>query len=209
MDMKSARNVGDGHNFCPWHLSDVYTFHRVVINEIAAACRQHMRIVYLKHLSITRYANLLALMSLFDLKLFKFPAYDTSLVWKRYDQQFMKFDDLELLYLKTSWRTAFAISKLLMKFELCVISFLIYTEAKPADKPLSCSVISALKTFIGGPVNVINTASEYIRWQWRNSMSMPVGFRRHLVGKTLRNVCYCNIAWIWFVSKLMIIWTYS
>jgi len=26
------------------------------------------------------------------------------------------------------------------------------------------------------------------------SISMPVGFRRRLVGKTLRNVCYCNIA---------------
>jgi len=25
-------------------------------------------------------------------------------------------------------------------------------------------------------------------------ISIPAGFRRHLVGKTLRNVCHCNIA---------------
>jgi len=32
----------------------------------------------------------------------------------------------------------------------------------------------------------------YIGWQW--FISMPAGFCRHLVGKTLRNVCYCDIA---------------
>ena len=36
-------------------------------------------------------------------------------------------------------------------------------------------------------------------------ISMPTGFRRHLVGKTLRNICYCNIAEIRSVAKLVII----
>jgi len=34
---------------------------------------------------------------------------------------------------------------------------------------------------------------------------MPAGFRRHLVGKTLRNICYCNTAEIRSVAKLVII----
>ena len=34
---------------------------------------------------------------------------------------------------------------------------------------------------------------------------MPAGFRRHLVGKTLRNVLHCDIAEIRFVGKLVII----
>jgi len=34
---------------------------------------------------------------------------------------------------------------------------------------------------------------------------MLAGFRRHLVGKTLRNACHCDIAKIRFVDKLMII----
>jgi len=33
---------------------------------------------------------------------------------------------------------------------------------------------------------------------------MSAGFRRHLVGKTLRNVCYCDVAEIRFIGKLMI-----
>jgi len=36
-------------------------------------------------------------------------------------------------------------------------------------------------------------------------ISMPAGVCCHLVGKTLRNICYCNIAEIRFVAKLMII----
>ena len=32
-------------------------------------------------------------------------------------------------------------------------------------------------------------------------MSMPDGFRRHLVGKTLINVCHCDIAEIRSVGK--------
>ena len=40
-------------------------------------------------------------------------------------------------------------------------------------------------------------------------MSMPAGFRRHLVGKTLINVFHCDITEICFVSKLMIIRTFS
>jgi len=40
-------------------------------------------------------------------------------------------------------------------------------------------------------------------------ISMPVGFRRHLVGKTLRNVFHCNIAKIRLVGKLVIIQTFS
>jgi len=36
-----------------------------------------------------------------------------------------------------------------------------------------------------------------------SSISMSAGFRRNLIGKTLRNVCYCDIASIGFVGKLM------
>jgi len=39
-------------------------------------------------------------------------------------------------------------------------------------------------------------------------ISMPAGFRRRLVGKTLRNVCHCNIAEILFADKLFIIQTF-
>jgi len=39
-------------------------------------------------------------------------------------------------------------------------------------------------------------------------MSMPAGFRRHLVGKTLRNVFHRDIAEIRFVGKLVIIQTF-
>jgi len=35
---------------------------------------------------------------------------------------------------------------------------------------------------------------------------MPVDFCRHLVGKTLRNVCHCDSAQICFVSKSLIIY---
>ena len=35
-------------------------------------------------------------------------------------------------------------------------------------------------------------------------ISMPAGFRRHLVGKTLINVFHCDIAEIRFVGKLVI-----
>ena len=41
---------------------------------------------------------------------------------------------------------------------------------------------------------------------------MPVGFRRHLVGKTLRNVInvfHCDITEIRYVGKLVIIQTFS
>jgi len=37
---------------------------------------------------------------------------------------------------------------------------------------------------------------------------MLAGFRRHLVGKTLRNVCYCDVAEIRFVDKLLIMQTF-
>ena len=38
---------------------------------------------------------------------------------------------------------------------------------------------------------------------------MLAGFRRHLVGKTLRNVFHCDIAEIRFLGKLLIIQTFS
>jgi len=41
------------------------------------------------------------------------------------------------------------------------------------------------------------------------AVSMPAGFRRHLVGKTLRNVFHCAIAEKRFVGKLVIIQTFS
>jgi len=40
-------------------------------------------------------------------------------------------------------------------------------------------------------------------------ISMPVSFRRHLVGKTLINVFHCDIAERRFVGKLVIIQTFS
>jgi len=40
-------------------------------------------------------------------------------------------------------------------------------------------------------------------------ISMPVGFRRHLVGKTLINVFHYDVAEIRFVGKLVIIQTFS
>ena len=40
-------------------------------------------------------------------------------------------------------------------------------------------------------------------------ISIPAGFRRHLVGKTLRNVFYCDIAEIRFIGKLVTIQTFS
>jgi len=38
---------------------------------------------------------------------------------------------------------------------------------------------------------------------------MPAGFRRHLVGKTVRNVFHCDIAEVRFFVKLVIIQTFS
>ena len=40
-------------------------------------------------------------------------------------------------------------------------------------------------------------------------VSLPAGFRRHLVGKTLRNVFHCDIAEMRFVGKPVIIQTFS
>jgi len=48
----------------------------------------------------------------------------------------------------------------------------------------------------------------FYTWGDSDVISMPVGFRRHLVGKTLRNVCHCDIAEIRFVGKLVIIQTF-
>jgi len=39
----------------------------------------------------------------------------------------------------------------------------------------------------------------------RDVLSMPARFRRHVVGKTLRNICWCNIVEILLVVKLVII----
>ena len=41
------------------------------------------------------------------------------------------------------------------------------------------------------------------------STSMPAAFCRHLVGKTLRNVCHCDSAEMRFVGNSVIIWTFS
>jgi len=42
-----------------------------------------------------------------------------------------------------------------------------------------------------------------------HSISMPAGFRRHLVGKTLTNVCYSAVIEIRFVGRLMVMLTFS
>ena len=49
------------------------------------------------------------------------------------------------------------------------------------------------------------------RYTWGVSavISMPAGFRRHLVGKTLVNVRHCDIAEIRFVGELVIVQTFS
>jgi len=39
-------------------------------------------------------------------------------------------------------------------------------------------------------------------------ISRPAGFRRHLVGKTLRNVFHCHVAEIRFAGKLVIMLTF-
>ena len=43
----------------------------------------------------------------------------------------------------------------------------------------------------------------------RDVISMPAGFRRHLVGKTLINVFHCDSAEIHFVGKIVIVQTFS
>ena len=43
----------------------------------------------------------------------------------------------------------------------------------------------------------------------RDVISVPAGFRRHLVGKTLVDVFHCDINEIRFVGKLVIIQTFS
>ena len=40
-------------------------------------------------------------------------------------------------------------------------------------------------------------------------ISVPAGFRRHLVGKTLSNVFHCDLAEMRFVGKLVIIQIFS
>ena len=40
-------------------------------------------------------------------------------------------------------------------------------------------------------------------------ISMPAGFRRHVVGKTLINVFHCDSAEMRSVSKIVIIQTFS
>ena len=37
---------------------------------------------------------------------------------------------------------------------------------------------------------------------------MPAGFRRHLVGKTLKNAGYYNTAEIRFIVKLVVVWAF-
>jgi len=39
-------------------------------------------------------------------------------------------------------------------------------------------------------------------------ISMPASYRRHLMGKTVNNVCHCDLAEIRFVGKLMITRTF-
>ena len=50
-----------------------------------------------------------------------------------------------------------------------------------------------------------------VLYVWGDSgvISMPAGFRRHLVGKTLLNVFHCDSAEIRFVSKIVIMQTFS
>jgi len=47
--------------------------------------------------------------------------------------------------------------------------------------------------------------SIHICWQWHNFVPylFPAGFHCHLVGKTLRNVCYSNVTEIRFVNRLV------
>jgi len=46
-------------------------------------------------------------------------------------------------------------------------------------------------------------------WGDSDAISMPAGYHRHVVGKTLRNVFHCDVAEIRLVGKLVIIQTFS
>jgi len=75
------------------------------------------------------------------------------------------------------------------------------------------SVISHRSSAVHQAVAVVAAAAAIAGYTEGDSdvISMPAGFRRHLVGKTLINVFHCNIAEneICFVGKLAIIQTFS
>jgi len=54
-----------------------------------------------------------------------------------------------------------------------------------------------------------DTMKNYIYIGDSDVISMPAGFRRHLVDKTVINVFHCDITKIRFVGKLMTIRTFS
>ena len=60
-------------------------------------------------------------------------------------------------------------------------------------------------------VRGLNVSVYFVRYTQGDSdvISMPAGFRRHLVGKTLINVFHCDIAETRYVGKLVITQTFS
>ena len=56
---------------------------------------------------------------------------------------------------------------------------------------------------------VFHVLTQIVANSYSDLFSMPDGFRRHFVGKTLRNVCHCDIAEIRSVGKLVIIRKFS
>ena len=72
----------------------------------------------------------------------------------------------------------------------------------PAGLPLTCSDV------LNSESRHLTDTSLYTQGD-SDVISMPAGFRRHLVGKTLINVCHCDIAEIRFVGKIVIIQTFS
>jgi len=75
------------------------------------------------------------------------------------------------------------------------------------------SVVNILVYFISLTVTTLQwDKALYIGLQWRNFipyLRQSVSAAILWVKLSEMFVCYCNIAWIWFVSKLLIIWAHS
>ena len=54
--------------------------------------------------------------------------------------------------------------------------------------------MAAKSTGIDMEQNYVTVTMHRVTMTLCRSLSMPAGIRRHVVGKTQRNVCYCDIA---------------
>ena len=69
--------------------------------------------------------------------------------------------------------------------------------------------ITQVRSAAHHPLLVLAYSIHRVTVTYLRSISMPAGFRRHLVGKTLKNAGYYNSAKMRFIGKLMIVWTLS